>query len=176
MTFEGFQFASRPYSKVKVGIGMVVIVSTWFVLTFAHFLPSQRDFAWGLWCAVTATAIWRHGGPQTLHRGQGSVYAKQVIWDGMEGEAGGTLLRRWDVPSLVVWGPRVFWIILMGISLALAASGQDPTVVKDPGLAALGLMLLWQAWLTPLYRTILTVHMGSGRKKIYVDRFGKANT
>jgi hypothetical protein len=54
----------------------------------------------------------------------------------------------------------------MGISLALAASGQDPTGIKDPGLAALGLMLLWQVWLTPLYRAILTVHMASGRKKI----------
>ena len=167
MRFAGYQFVSFHRTRRPVIAGMAVLLGTWLVLSLVSLPASVADIAWALWCGITASAIWRLNGPRAILQGHGVVDGDHLTWYAAI-PLEGSLLRRQAFSPIVMWGPRVLWGLL--IVLAILPTGWDASahLRTDPGIGALLLILLWQAWLTPLYRAVFTIQTGTGRQKIYI--------
>ena len=168
MRFVGYQFAAVHRPRLPIIVGMAVLLAAWLVLSLVYFSASVTDVAWALWFGLTAAAIWRLNGPRGILAGHGVVDGSHVTWDAAI-PLEGSVLRHRAFSPIVIWGPRAVWVLIV---LAILPTGWhlSADLRTDPGIGALFLILLWQAWLTPLYRAVLTIQTTTGREKIYVTR------
>ena len=170
LTFEGYHVTGLQHALVKIAIGWAMVFGGWLVLALWHQSAWWLPWAWGLWFGLTAAGIWRISGPRSQHWGQGTLAGDRVAWMGQE-QVQCTLASRRDIPAFLGWGPRLMWGGLIFTAVGLKLSGLDLSMLKDVGSGAIVLMLAWQAWITPVHRTVLTVVTGAGRRKIYVTKF-----
>lgn len=148
-------------------MGPGLVLALWLVLAFVAMPTVVRDWLWALWFAAAGWGSLRTEGARWLRWGTGQLAGDIVTWGGDEPFAG-HLVSRSDIgPIANGWGPRIAFPVLILWALALyhkAGLGQ-PT---DQAAMALAVMFGWQAWIRPIYRTVLTVKTDSGRRRIYV--------
>lgn len=168
MSFRGYCRRAGRSGWSIVPPGLVLVV--WIILAFGPLPAVTRDGLWGLWFVIAGWDTLRVTGPRALRWGTGQVRSDHsVTWNEAESFSGPLVHYGHVIPIASGWGPRV---VLPGVILC-AMWQYHPAVMGQPitqALIALVVLFAWQAWLQPIYRTVLTVDTPSGRRKIYVVR------
>ncbi len=165
MQFKGYCRQRQGQWWSAMGPGLVLAL--WLVLGFVAMPAGVRDWLWALWFAAAGWGTVRIDGAQWLQWGTAQVTGDIVTWEG-DDHFTGRLVSRSDIgPIINGWGPRIVFpfVILWALALHHKAVLGQPT---DQAAMALAVMFGWQAWIRPIYRTVLTVKKDSGRRRIYV--------
>lgn len=167
MQFKGY--CRRRQGRWWWAMGPGLVLALWLALAFVAMPAVVRDWLWALWFAAAGWGSLRTEGARWLRWGTGQLAGDIVTWEGDEPFTG-RLVSRSDVGAIANgWGPRIVFPLLVGLWLWRGVSGRalfGQSMMQ--AVAALALLFAWQAWIRPVYSTVLTVKTEAGRRRIYV--------
>ena len=127
-----------------------------------------RDWLWA------AAAGWGSVRIEDARWGTGQLAGNIVTWEGDEPFTGRLVSGADICPIANGWGPRIVFPLLVALWMWLGVSGRTlfgQSMTQATG--ALALIFAWQAWVRPIYRTVLAVKTEAGRKRVFVTRMGE---
>lgn len=175
MEFQGY-LRKGPVGRRGVALIAAFGLALFVLWLGVAFVPMPSGVGRGLlvlWFVASGWGTVRLERPRG-QRGHGTLADDTVTWEGTE-RLVGHLIKRSDVALANAWGPRVVYPVLVVLWVWVGAHGHG--VFRQPSTTAFGalaLLLAWQSWLRPAYRTELTVATETGRRRIRVVRMEEA--
>lgn len=172
MQFKGYY--RRRRGRWWWAMVTALVFALWLVLAFVAMPAAVRDWLWALWFGAAGWGSMRIEGARWVRWGTGQLTGDMVTWKGDDSFIG-HLVSRSDVsPIANGWGPRIVFPLLVVLWLWLGVTGQSAfgqSIMQ--AVAALALIFAWQAWIRPVYRTVLVVETEVGRRRIFVTQIGE---
>ena len=173
MTFNGYCIRPPRHPWLLGGLGAILLITALLGLVKPSLPTGVIHWGWGIWLTGGVLALLRWQGPRSQEWGQGTLHDHQVTWSTSPSPVLATVVQRREFSPVLLWGVRIIWPVLVVSRLGIAAAGQ-PHGFSAQGISIVAIwsLLAWQAWLTPITRTILTIQLPEGhRRKIHVTRW-----